>query len=103
MWSRTYWITLIVLACTTEAALAADANNGARLAQRWCASCHIVSGTQSKGIDTAPPFASIAQMTDFSAEKIAYFLLELHPKMQVMSLSRDAAKDLAAYIAEQRP
>jgi cytochrome c2 len=27
-------------------AFAADANNGERLAQRWCAACHVVSATQ---------------------------------------------------------
>ena len=94
--------TLLFLVCTSEATFAADADNGSNLAQRWCASCHIVSRTQSKGIDTAPSFASIAQMTDLSAEKLAYFLLEPHPKMQDMSLSRDAARNLVAYIAKQR-
>ena len=102
MRSLAYYVTLSLLACTSGAAFAADADNGSNLARRWCASCHIVSGAQSKGIDTAPSFASIAQMTDLSAEKLAYFLLEPHPKMQDMSLSRDAAKDLAAYIAQQR-
>jgi mono/diheme cytochrome c family protein len=97
----TYYVTLSLLACINGASFAADADNGSRLAQRWCASCHIVSGIQSKGTDTAPSFASMAQMTDVSAEKLAYFLLEPHPKMQDMSLSRDAAKDLAAYIAKQ--
>ena len=53
-------------------------------------------------IDHSPSFASIAQSADFSAEKLAYFLLEPHPKMPNMALSREEAKDLAAYIAAQR-
>jgi len=30
------------------AALAADADNGKRLAERWCASCHVVAPDQKK-------------------------------------------------------
>jgi len=102
MHSLTYYIAFLILVCTTEATFAADANNGSRLAQRWCASCHLVSASQSEVIDNSPSFASIAQKGDFNAEKLAFFLLEPHPKMPNMSLSRKEADDLAAYIAEQR-
>jgi mono/diheme cytochrome c family protein len=95
-----YLVTLV--ACTSEAAFAANPDNGSTLAQRWCAACHIVSGSQSKGTDIAPSFASIAGRPDFNVEKLAYFLLEPHPKMPNMSLSRDEAKDLSAYIGAQR-
>jgi mono/diheme cytochrome c family protein len=87
-----------VLAATP--ALAADANNGERLAQRWCAACHVVSATQhGTTTDQAPPFATIAKMPGFDAAKIALFLLDPHPKMPDMGLSRTEAGDLAAYIA----
>ncbi len=102
MWSLTYHVTLLILVCTAEATFAADANNGSRLAQRWCASCHVVSSAQRVEIDHSPSFASIAQRADFNAEELAYFLLEPHPKMPNLALSREEAKDLAAYIAEQR-
>ena len=46
-----------------------------------------------------PPFATIARIPDFHAPKIAFFLLYPHPKMPDMSLTRDEAADLAAYIA----
>jgi hypothetical protein len=46
--------------------------------------------------------AKVKLRGDFSAEKLAFFLLEPHPKMPNMSLSRKEADDLAAYIAEQR-
>jgi hypothetical protein len=39
---------------------------------------------------------------DFNVEKLAYFLLEPHPKMPNMSVTRDEAKDISAYIGEQR-
>ena len=102
MRSLAYYITLLLLGFTSEATFAADADHGSVLAKRWCASCHIVSSSQSVVINHSPSFATIAQKADFSAEKLAFFLLEPHPKMPNMSLSRKEAEDLAAYIAEQR-
>lgn len=101
MRSPAYYVTLLLLACTSEAAFAADAGHGSALAQRWCASCHAISSAQRE-IDHSPSFASIAQRPDFNAAKLAFFLLEPHPRMPDMSLSRTEADDLAAYIAEQR-
>ena len=102
MRSLTYCVTLLLLTCTSEATFAADVDHGSILAQRWCATCHVVSSAQRVEIDHSPSFASIAQRGDFSAENLAFFLLEPHPKMPNMSLSRKEADDLAAYIAEQR-
>jgi mono/diheme cytochrome c family protein len=79
-------------------ALSADANNGERLAHRWCEACHLVSATQRSATDQVPPFASIAKIPGFDAAKIALFLLDPHPKMPNMGLSRTEAADLAAYI-----
>ena len=47
----------------------------------------------------APPFASIAKRPGFDAGQIAVFLLDPHPKMPNLSLTRVEAADLAAYIA----
>lgn len=78
----------------------ADANNGSRLAHRWCEACHIVIPTQRRaGSDQAPPFATIAKRPGFNASETAVFLLDPHPKMPDMSLTRTEAADLAAYIA----
>jgi len=78
---------------------AADPNNGSRLAHRWCEACHVVTLTQTRAsTDLAPPFASIAKRPDFDAAKIALFLLDPHPKMPDMSLTRNEAADLAAFI-----
>ena len=96
-----YYVTLLLLAFTSRATFGGDADHGSILAQRWCASCHVVSGAQRTGVDQSPSFASIAQRADFNAEQLAFFLLEPHPKMPNMSLSRKEAEDLAAYIAAQ--
>jgi len=80
-------------------AWAADAANGERIAQRWCAPCHVVAPGQKQTTGEAPPFAAIAKRPDFSADRIAYFLLAPHPMMPDMGLSRQTAQDIAAYIA----
>ena len=83
-------------------AFAADPDNGERLARRWCAACHVVASNQRGPTGEAPPFATIAAKPDFDAARLAFFLLEPHPKMPNMQLSRTEAADLAAYIATLR-
>ena len=46
-----------------------------------------------------PSFASVARRPDFDAAKLAFFLLDPHPKMPNMALTRREAEDIAAYIA----
>jgi mono/diheme cytochrome c family protein len=96
-----YCVLLCVLLATTllpRPGMAADADNGRRLAQRWCQACHVVTDGPRASTDGAPPFASIAARPDFDASKMALFLLDPHPKMPDMSLTRFEAGDLAAYI-----
>ena len=83
-------------------ALAADANHGADLAKRWCASCHLIDSGQKQANTDAPPFDAIARKSDFTGEKVAFFLLDPHPKMPNFPLSRNEAADLAAYIGSLR-
>jgi mono/diheme cytochrome c family protein len=80
-------------------ALAADIRQGEQLALRWCAGCHLVTTDQRQGTTEAPPFASIASRPGFDTNHLAFFLLEPHPKMPNMSLTRIEAGDIAAYIA----
>jgi mono/diheme cytochrome c family protein len=80
------------------AAMAADADHGAVLAQRWCAACHLVASEQKQAVADVPSFASIARRSDFTPEKVAFFLLDPHPKMPNFPLSRIEAADIAAYI-----
>jgi len=81
---------------------AADPANGERLARQWCAACHLVAPDQSQASADVPPFAAIARAPDFSSARIAFFLLDPHPKMPNMSLSRQEATDIAEYIASLR-
>ena len=90
---------LLAIAPMMQAAAAADSYNGERLARRWCEPCHVVASDQRGTTGEAPPFASIAKRSDFDAARIAVFLLDPHPKMPDMSLTRIEAGDLAGYIA----
>lgn len=81
----------------------AGADNGARLAQRWCASCHVVGTEQRRANTDAPPFSTIATRENYSGALIALYLLTPHPRMPDMNLTRAEAADLAAYIATQKP
>jgi mono/diheme cytochrome c family protein len=76
-----------------------NAVHGLDLAKRWCAACHLVSADQQRAVADVPPFATIAQVPDFNADRLAHFLLDPHPKMPELPLSREAAADITAYIA----
>ena len=82
----------------SAAVIAADVSHGRQLARRWCISCHLVVSNQRRATTEAPPFATIARRPDFDANRVALFLLNPHPKMPNMSLTRVEAADLAAYI-----
>jgi mono/diheme cytochrome c family protein len=89
----------VVFAFMTCQAWAADPANGERLARRWCASCHVVAADQKQASADVPAFSTIARMSGFDRDELAFFLLDPHPKMPDMSLTRSEAADLAAYIA----
>jgi mono/diheme cytochrome c family protein len=78
---------------------AADPAHGEELARRWCAGCHVVASDQRQASSDAPPFSAIARNPNFNVDRLAFFLLDPHPKMPNMSLTRIEATDLAAYIA----
>lgn len=93
---------LFVIGVGASGASAADVQHGKDLAQRWCADCHLVSADQTRASADAAPFATVARQPDFSAARLAFFLLDPHPKMPNMSLSRTEASDLAGYIATMK-
>ena len=81
-----------------SSAYAADASHGEAVVKRWCAECHMVV-TGQKASTEAPPFSAVAKRPDFNEAKVAFFLLDPHPKMPNMQLSRTEVADIAAYIA----
>ena len=91
-----------VLLISEVSAYSADAAHGLDLAKRWCASCHVVSPDQQSASTDVPPFTAIANSANFDPKRLAYFLLEPHPKMPQMAISRSAADDIAAFIETLR-
>jgi mono/diheme cytochrome c family protein len=102
IWALAMVTAALGVALGVSRAAAADADHGVVLAKRWCATCHLVESDQKQASADVPPFAMIASKPDFSADKIASFLLEPHPKMPNFPLSRIEAADIAAYIGSLR-
>ncbi|MDN5004593.1 c-type cytochrome [Bradyrhizobium sp. GCM10027634] len=99
---RTWLLLATVSGLNASPVFAADPTHGADLARRWCASCHVVTSGQTQASADVPSFASVARKPDFSAERLAFFLLDPHPKMPNFPLSRIEAADIAAYIGSLR-
>jgi mono/diheme cytochrome c family protein len=78
-------------------ALAADAENGKRLAEARCVTCHMVAPSPRREVADAPPFEVIARKYQVQPEALAFAILDPHPRMNV-TLSRREAEDIAAYI-----
>jgi mono/diheme cytochrome c family protein len=92
-------LTVAIVASINGSALpAGDVDHGEQLARRWCSGCHLVADDQRQATVDVPPFSVVARMPNFTPEKVAFFLLDPHPKMPNLALSRREADDIAAYI-----
>ena len=80
---------------------AADVQQGGRLAQRWCATCHVVAPGQGQAKADAPSFAAIS--AGRRVPEIQGFLQRSHPSMPDMNLSRSEIADLIAYMQTLAP
>ena len=88
-----------LLSCAiATSATAQSERRGETLARKWCASCHIVAPDQKTAPDSVPSFAGIARSSHLTQKRLASFLLNQHPMMPGVVLSRREALDLAAYI-----
>ena len=77
--------------------LAADADNGKRLAETRCITCHIVAPSERRDVTDAPPFEAIARKFASNPDTLAISIIDPHPRMNV-TLTRREAQDVAAYI-----
>ncbi|ATQ69518.1 MULTISPECIES: c-type cytochrome [Methylosinus] len=91
-----------VIIAALPALAAGDAAHGKRIAQRWCASCHLVTDGQKRAMADAPSFADIAHRRE-DAKALANFLVDPHPKMPDMHLSRREIDDIVSYIRSLDP
>jgi mono/diheme cytochrome c family protein len=93
---------LILGFALTPALAASDAAAGKALAERWCASCHLVSEEQKSTTTEAPPFATVAKRAPKDNAALAAFLAGPHPPMPPISLSRREIDQLLDYITSLR-
>ena len=78
-------------------ALAADADNGKRIAESRCVTCHTVAPTSRRDVADAPPFDVIARKFQVEPQVLALRFWIRTPRMNV-ALTRREAEDIAAYI-----
>jgi hypothetical protein len=71
-------VLLAILA--TSGTLAADADNGKRLAEMRCVTCHIVSPTERRDVTDAPPFEAIARKFATNPDTLAFSIIDPHPR-----------------------
>jgi mono/diheme cytochrome c family protein len=89
-------------ACAATSVLAGDAARGGVIAKRWCASCHVVAKDQMSANADAPSFFDVA-MRRTDRKQIANFLVDPHPPMPNMHLSRKEIDDIVSYIRSLDP
>jgi len=73
---------------------------GADLARLWCGACHVTGASEpERGMDAAPPFATLAPMVHANPEHYRVFLTSPHGPMREINLSRDEIEAVLAYIS----
>ena len=75
------FFSLLPALLAASAALAADADNGKRLAEMRCVTCHIVSPSERRDVTDAPPFEAIARKFASNPDALAFSIMDPHPRM----------------------
>ena len=89
---------VLALAVLALAIARVDAARGTRLAQRWCASCHIIGETPPSQVQVGPPSSPSIAESKLTPEQLRVFLTKPHGSMPDLSLTRAEIDDLVAYI-----
>ena len=80
------------------------AEKGADLARIWCNACHVTGAEQpERGMDSAPPFATLAPLVRADMAHYRTFLTKPHGPMTEIDLSRDEIEAVLAYILSLGP
>jgi mono/diheme cytochrome c family protein len=94
-------VSFALAASGSASAMVADAQQGEKIARRWCAACHVVANDQKQASADVAPFADAARHK--TNAELAAFLTDPHPKMPDMSLTREEIGDLVAYMRSLAP
>ena len=78
-------------------ALAQDVDQGRRISERSCASCHALD-TPARKAGRAISFPAVAAKSGMTADIIASFLLMPHVTMPGLPLRKGDARDVATFI-----
>ena len=87
----------ICVALSGPAGAAGDAANGRRLADVWCAGCHLIGDENKAAMVDVPPFPTIAKTK--TPDAIRTFLFNPHPPMPSFRLTRQDIEDLVEFIS----
>jgi mono/diheme cytochrome c family protein len=83
--------------------LPGDPVQGRIIAERWCASCHVVSPRPVGPVgDGATPFQTISDRPATTALSLRAFLASPHGQMPDLNLTRTETDDLISYILSLR-
>lgn len=76
-----------------------DAAAGRMLAERWCASCHMIDpGGGAASATGVPTFAAVAAMPATTGLALSAFLRTPHARMPDLHLTNQEIADVSAYI-----
>ncbi len=88
-----------LLSVAPTVASAQNVEHGRALAERWCASCHVVGpGAASGQSNGLPSFPAVAARSDITADKLKAQMNTQHSRMPNLEIGQRDQDDLAAYI-----
>src|SRR5215831_11267519 len=82
---------------TSAATSASDAQAGRDIVMRSCVSCHATEGTRTAS-DHAPPLSFLARANRERPASIRGWLMNPHPPMPNLMMSRKQIADVIAYL-----
>lgn len=94
--------TFSIMLIASPAGAAGDPDEGEFLANKWCSACHLINDDQQSASADAPTFRSIAVRYGDNIDVLAGFLIDPHPPMPNMSLTRREIQNLLAYIETKK-
>jgi cytochrome c len=101
-----YWF--LVAACVAlvphvvSAAPPSAASDGHKLAQRYCAVCHVIAPSPVRGWTDAPSFEAVANRKGTTTRALSTFIQHPHMDMENTGRPPGEANDIAAYIFSLR-
>lgn len=80
-----------------------DAEQGRQTAERLCTSCHVTESSSSQTVPAGvPTMRTIANKPDQTAARIAGMLIDPHPPMPNVRVTREEINDIVAYLQSLR-